>query len=308
MSGLSPHSAVCVREAHGTYPSLKLDYMLSELLAGAKKFDAVVLAGIILPVTKWLREKFMDSPCDEKGFELMSRPLISIVTVSLNSGKTIRRTIESVANQTYDRIELIVIDGGSTDDTLSITSDYADKVSRIISEPDRGIYDAMNKGIRAANGEWIHLLNSDDYYAASNAIESAVRVLDPARTNYFWMWRESADHQRVLQAWKYSRWLLFISAFLPHPALIVSRAQYDAIGLYDVNFRVAADHDMILRLTKRWAGRGHDFPLTVMQQGGVSEGNKLLSLREFERVSRRHGLPGPIARLVFVLKRIWWRT
>jgi glycosyltransferase involved in cell wall biosynthesis len=240
--------------------------------------------------------------------DMMSRPLFSVVTVSFNSGKTIRRTIESVANQTYDRIELILIDGGSTDDTLSIISEYADKVSRVISEPDRGIYDAMNKGIRAANGEWIHLLNSDDYYAASNAIESAVRVLDPASTNYFWMWRESTDHQRVLQAWKYSRWRLFISAFLPHPSLIVSRAQYDAVGLYDVNLRIAADHDMIFRLTKRWAGRLHDFPLTVMQQGGMSEFNKLLSLHEFEQLSRRHGLPKLIARLVFVLKRIWWRA
>lgn len=243
-----------------------------------------------------------------KNPETMSRPLVSVVTVSFNSGKTIRRTIESVANQTYDRIEFIVVDGGSTDDTLSIIGEYADVVSRIISEPDQGIYDAMNKGIRAANGEWIHLLNSDDYYAAPNVIESAVRVLDPASTNYFWMWRESTDHRRVLQAWKYSRWRLFISAFLPHPSLIVSRAQYDAVGLYDVNLRIAADHDMILRLTKRWGGRLHDFPLTVMQQGGASEVNKLLSLREFERLSRRHGLPSLIARLVFVLKRIWWRT
>jgi len=236
----------------------------------------------------------------------MSRPLVSIVTVSFNSGKTIRRTIESVANQTYDRIEFIVVDGGSTDDTLSILEEYVDMINCVICEPDRGIYDAMNKGILAANGKWIHLLNSDDYYAAPNAVESAVRVLDPASTNYFWMWRESPDQHRVLQAWKYSRWRLFISAFLPHPALIVSRIQYDAVGLYDINLKIAADHDMILRLTKRWGGRAHDFPLTVMQQGGMSEVNKLLSLREFELASRRNGLPGPIARLVFVLKRIWW--
>ncbi len=243
-----------------------------------------------------------------KNSEMISRPLVSVVTVSFNSGKTIRRTIESVANQTYDRIEFIVIDGGSTDDTLSIIDEYSDTVSRVVSESDRGIYDAMNKGIRAANGEWIHLLNSDDYYASPDAIESAVRVLDPTRTNYFWMWREAVDQQRVLQAWKYSRWRLFISAFLPHPSLIVSRAQYDAVGHYDVNLRIVADHDMILRLTKRWVGRLHDFPLTVMQQGGASEVNKLLSLREFERLSRRHGLPSLIATLVFVLKRIWWRT
>jgi glycosyltransferase involved in cell wall biosynthesis len=242
-----------------------------------------------------------------KSLKMMSHPLFSVITVSFNSGKTIRRTIESVANQTYDRIEFIVVDGGSMDDTLSIIGEYPDVVSRVISEPDQGIYDAMNKGVRAANGEWIHLLNSDDYYAAPNVIASAVCVLDPSSTNYFWMWRESSDYHRVLQTWKYSRWRLFLSAFLPHPSLIVSRAQYDAVDLYDVNLRIAADHDMILRLSKRWVGRQHDFPLTVMQQGGASEVNKLLSLCEFEQVSRRHGLPSLVAKLVLVLKRIWWR-
>jgi len=242
-----------------------------------------------------------------KSLEMMSRPLVSVVTVSFNSGKTIRRTIESVANQTYDRIEFIVVDGGSTDDTLSIIGEYADVVSCVISEPDQGIYDAMNKGVRAANGEWIHLLNSDDYYAASNAIESAVRVLDPACTNYFWMWRESTDHHRVLQAWKYSRWRLFISAFLPHPSLIVSRAQYDAVGLYDVNFRIAADHDMILRLTARWPGVKHDLALTVMKQGGASSLGLETSLREFRSVTERHGLPRAVAAGIYQFKKRWWK-
>lgn len=240
--------------------------------------------------------------------EIVLRPLISVVTVSFNSGKTIRRTIESIANQTYERIEFIVIDGGSSDDTLSILAEYKSVVSCLISEPDAGIYDAMNKGIRVAKGDWIHLLNSDDYYASPGAIESAVDVLDSAFTNYFGMWRESVDEHRVLQAWKYRRWRLFVSAFLPHPALIVSKAQYEAVGLYDTNFRIAADHDMILRLTKRWTGKLHEFPLTVMQQGGVSEINKLRSLREFELLSIRHGLAAPLAKLIYVLKRIWWRV
>jgi glycosyltransferase involved in cell wall biosynthesis len=244
----------------------------------------------------------------KKNCELMLRPLVSVVTVSFNSEKTIRRTIESIANQTYERIEFIVIDGGSSDNTLSILAEYQSVVSRLISEPDAGIYDAMNKGIRIAKGDWIHLLNSDDYYASPSAIESAVDVLDPAFTNYFGMWRESADEHRVLQAWTYRRWRLFVSAFLPHPALIVSKAQYDAVGLYDTSFRIAADHDMILRLTKQWAGKLHEFPLTVMQQGGVSETNKVRSLREFELLSIRHGLAAPLAKLIYVLKRIWWRV
>lgn len=211
-----------------------------------------------------------------------------------------------MANQTYGRVEFILIDGGSTDNTLDIVSEYSSVFSRVVSEPDNGIYDAMNKGISISTGQWIHLLNSDDYYSSDNSIESAVRVLDPSRTNYFWMWRESDEHHRKLQAWNYNRWLLFFSAFLPHPALIVSRAQYDAVGLYDLKYRIAADHEMILRLTARWAGVMHSFPLTVMQQGGVSEANKLLSLQEFQVFSQHHGLPRLIAKLIFLLKRIWW--
>ena len=111
-------------------------------------------------------------------------PLVSVVTVSFNSAKTIRRTIESVLGQTYQRIEYILIDGGSTDGTISVISAYADKVNFFISEPDQGIYDAMNKGVCAATGDWIHILNSDDYYASPEVIELAVRVLNPMRIIY----------------------------------------------------------------------------------------------------------------------------
>jgi glycosyltransferase involved in cell wall biosynthesis len=233
-------------------------------------------------------------------------PLVSVITVSLNSEKSIHRTIESVVNQTYKNIEFIVIDGGSKDKTLNIIRRYNNLVKTLITEPDDGIYDAMNKGIRIANGEWIHLLNSDDYYASPTAIESAIRVLDPNYTNYFGMIRETTYHHRVLQSWKYKRWQLFISAFLPHPALIISKAQYESTGFYDTQYKIAADHDMTLRLTDRWPGKLHDFPLTVMQQGGVSEMNKLLTLREFEKITQRHGLPTIISKTLYLLKRIWW--
>ena len=209
--------------------------------------------------------------------------------------------------QQYGNIEYIVVDGGSIDGTLAIIEEYRHIITKLVSEPDSGIYDAMNKGVQMATGDWIHILNSDDYYAATDVLQIAVPVLDPNRTNYFLMWREFADKNRELQSWDYTRWRLFISAFLPHPALIVSRKQYEEIGLYNTRYRIAADHDMILRLTTKWAGRKHDMPLTVMLQGGMSEVSMSDSLQEFRTVTEAHGLPRIAGACVLALKRLWWR-
>jgi glycosyltransferase involved in cell wall biosynthesis len=233
--------------------------------------------------------------------------LISIVTVCYNSAITILRTIDSVREQTYPNIEYLVIDGGSTDGTVDIIRANGDVVTDWVSEPDRGIYDAMNKGVCRARGEWIHILNSDDFYAGPDVLEKAVPMLDPGRTNYFAMWRQFEEGRRELQNWHYRRWPLFVSAFLPHPGLIVSRAQYGAAGLYDTRYRIAADHDMILRLTSRWPGLGHAMPLTVMAQGGYSEENMLTALQEFKGVTMGHGLPLLMASGFYWLKRLWWR-
>lgn len=233
--------------------------------------------------------------------------LISVITVCYNSALTIRRTIESVASQKYANIEHIIIDGGSTDATMSIVEEHSRTVSKIVSEPDEGIYDAMNKGVSMATGQWIHVLNSDDYYPAPDVLSAAVPMLDPERTNYFKMWREYDDGRRGLQDWEYSRWRLYVSAFLPHPALIVLRRQYEVAGLYNTRYRIAADHDMILRLTARWPGVKHDLALTVMKQGGASALHLETSLREFRSVTERHGLPRAVAAGIYQFKKRWWK-
>lgn len=234
-------------------------------------------------------------------------PLISVVTVCFNSVQTIGRTIASVGEQTYRNIEYIVIDGASTDGTEELLRRHRGTITQWVSEPDAGIYDAMNKGIKRARGAWIHLLNADDFYTDKDALARAVEVLTPARTNYFAIWRKTGNGQRVLQDWSYRQWQLFISAFLPHPGLIVAREQYEAAGLYDTRYRIAADHDMILRLTARWPGVKHDLALTVMKQGGASALHLETSLREFRSVTERHGLPRAVAAGIYQFKKRWWK-
>lgn len=232
-------------------------------------------------------------------------PAVSVVTVTYNSEATLERTIESVLSQTFRPIDYVVVDGGSTDSTLDILKRYEGRL-RHISEPDNGIYDAMNKGVRLARGSWIHILNSDDYYAAPDCLARAVSSLDESRTNYFDMYREYEDGSRILQTFTFRRWRLYVAAYLPHPSLIVSRAQYDAVGLYNADYRIAADHDMILRLLARFPAKREPFPLTVMTQGGASGQHLGLSLEEFRQVTCAHGLPPAAASAIRLAKNVWW--
>lgn len=229
----------------------------------------------------------------------------SVVTVSYNASKTIKRTINSVLSQTYSNIEYIVVDGGSTDGTLKILKSQGSKIS-FISENDQGIYDAMNKGVKLAQGKWIHILNADDWYPDPGVVERVVPHLDPARTNYFNILRVYSNGKTILQANSVQRWMLYLSAFLPHPGLIVSREQYDKIGLYDTNFKIASDHDFILRLTKDYPIKHFDRLLTCMDQGGVSSQNLELSAHEFLMVVERHGLPEVAVNMLARLRNYWW--
>lgn len=173
--------------------------------------------------------------------------LVSIITVSLNGVKTIEQTIVSVLSQDYSRIEYIVVDGGSTDGTLDIVRRYAESDARMryVSEPDGGIYDAMNKGIRMASGDVIGLINSDDY-CEPHAIKQVVEHI-PEASKYvvYGMVRQIMnEHERHV--------LLINSYFLPmqmmcHQGCFVSKGVYEEY-LYDTSYTVAADYDLFLKL------------------------------------------------------------
>jgi glycosyltransferase involved in cell wall biosynthesis len=234
-------------------------------------------------------------------------PAISVVTVVRNGADVLARCLESVAGQTCPGVEHVVVDGASTDGTADVLRAWNERLSHWISEPDSGIYDAMNKGIALARGEWIHILNADDRYASPSALEEALPRLDPGRTNAFPVWLDypegDARLHRPVGGWR--RQLL--SPAMLHPGLIVHRSQYEAVGCFDTTLSLAADHDFILRLARRFPPLHHATPLVRMSLSGASTRRLWQGAAEYARVAARHGLPAPLAWTLAVGKYAWWR-
>jgi glycosyltransferase involved in cell wall biosynthesis len=207
---------------------------------------------------------------------------ISIVTVSFNSSATIKDTIESVLAQSYLDIEHIIIDGGSTDDTVTIIKEYGDRIAKVISGPDRGIYDAMNKGVQAATGDIIGMLNSDDYFENDNVLTSVadafmrMREIDIVFGNVVFV--NPDDLTKVVRYYSsvhFKAWKLRFGWMPPHPATFVKKAVYQQSGLYSLRYRIAADYEMFVRLllVRKLKFYRVDKVLVRMRMGGVSTAN-----------------------------------
>lgn len=174
--------------------------------------------------------------------------LISIITVCYNSEKTIAQTIESVLHQSYRDIEYIIVDGESTDHTMEIVDRYRPKFEgrmKVVSEPDDGIYDAMNKGIRMASGELIGIINSDDFYEP----DAAAKMMEVYREG---MCAVLYGEIRSLVDEKEESISLLSHHFLDqrmirHPACFITRSAYEKYGLYDTKYCCVADYDLMLR-------------------------------------------------------------
>ncbi len=178
----------------------------------------------------------------------MMSPLVSVITPCYNSAKTIEKTLDSMANQTYQKFEYIIIDGASTDDTIRIIRKYSnmfgDKL-RIISEPDKGIYDAMNKGILAANGKLIGIVNSDDYYER-DAIEVMVSAYDEGKNQILYGFQRFLNNGREISVSVFNHNNLD-KQMITHPTCFVAKSVYDTIGLFDTKYRSSADYEFMLR-------------------------------------------------------------
>lgn len=216
-------------------------------------------------------------------------PRITVVTVCLNSAATLERTIESVLTQTYPNIEYIIIDGASNDGTVDIIRRYADRLALWLSEPDRGLYDAMNKGLRHATGDVIHFLNADDHYLASDVLERLVVELEPDRVCYGQMVYHGSDGsvRRMCQPFSWSRELR--GSCVPQPVTFVPLQLYREVGEFDLQYLIAADYEMFLRLVSRFPVRFIDIPVTAMYHSGLSDVRAPQAFREARKVAIRYG-------------------
>ena len=203
---------------------------------------------------------------------------ISIITVVRNNKSTIRCAIESVLNQSYKDIEYIVIDGESTDGTVEIVKSYDDKLAKFVSETDKGIYDAMNKGITLSTGDVVGILNSDDFYEDDEVIQSIVDVFQCKNVDAVYgdlVYVSAKDKDVIRRVWKSQPYKdgLFEKGWHPaHPTLFVKREIYDRFGVFNLAFRIAADYELMLRFIVKYKITLGYLPKTLvtMRLGGES--------------------------------------
>lgn len=224
---------------------------------------------------------------------------ISIITVCYNSATTIEKTILSVASQTYKNIEYIVVDGNSKDNTLGIIENHEDTISNWISEPDKGLYDAMNKGIDLATGDLIGILNSDDTFNSNTVIEEIANFHTQnnieASVGNILQHKENGNVVRIYSSrfWKPEK--LRIGFMPPHPSIYFKRELFDKLGKYDLGFKIGADYELITRFFLKnnitWEYSG--ITTTAMLVGGLSSSGtssyKLIS-KEIQKALSMNGI------------------
>ncbi len=205
---------------------------------------------------------------------------VSIITVVYNGQACIQRCIESVLRQDYPDIEYIVVDGNSSDNTLSIIRKYSDRISKVISEPDKGIYDAMNKGIDVASGDIIGILNADDEYTHDHIISTVTKTLEAHHADALYGNLEYVKHlpdnsTQTVRKWKSGNYKTgsFLKGWMPpHPTFFIKKELYTKYGKFRLDLGSAADYELMLRMIHK-----HHISmvylnetLTKMSVGGVS--------------------------------------
>ena len=206
---------------------------------------------------------------------------VSIITVVYNGGKTIEDTILSVASQSFSPIEHIVIDGASTDNTLSVIRKYQDKIKCVISEPDKGLYDAMNKGIKCATGDVIGILNADDVYYDEDCVSTVVKefqekAVDAVYGNLIYV--ASDNLNKIVRYYKSESFTIaqFAYGVMPaHPTFFVYKKYYEKYGLYKIDYLIAADFELLSRFLSTHKMSYSCLPKVIvkMRTGGVSTKN-----------------------------------
>lgn len=228
---------------------------------------------------------------------------ITVVTAVYNAKDTVVNAIESVLNQSYSNVETIVIDGGSTDGTKEIIEEYRDRLDLFISEPDNGIYDAFNKGIKYATGDIVGFLNADDLYDNIGVLSCIAEAFSTSGIEAVYgdlVYVYQAEPDKVIRYWKsgtYSLSKLKYGWMPPHPTFYVRRSIYEMVGGFDVSFHIASDYDCMLRILGHHKICCKYIPQTFvkMRLGGVSNrslSNIILKSREDYTSLRKNEIGG----------------
>jgi glycosyltransferase len=206
---------------------------------------------------------------------------VSIITAVYNNSATIEDAIVSVASQTYKPIEHIIIDGGSGVETISVINKYRNNLALVVSEPDKGIYDALNKGLTRATGDIIGLLHSDDIFGSNTVIEQIVNVFsnehpDGVYGNLVYVDKNKTD--KIIRYWQSNNFdinSLKKGWMPPHPTLFLKKELISKTGFYSLNYRIAADYDFMLRVLTTPQTKFQYIPtvITKMRLGGASNRN-----------------------------------
>lgn len=211
-----------------------------------------------------------------------SKLKVSIITVVFNNKQTVRDAIDSVLNLSYDNIEYIVIDGGSTDGTVEVIESYGNRIDKFISGPDKGIYDAMNKGVRNATGDVIGILNSDDLYPDTTVLSDVMSWfnsdpdLDVLYGDLVYVRVNNTD--KIIRKWRSGKYYdnFFENANVPpHPALFLRAQVYRQAGLFDLQYKLAADYEFMFRIFKKFKFKSVYIKRLVvkMRLGGATNKN-----------------------------------
>ncbi|MCB0479317.1 MAG: glycosyltransferase [Crocinitomicaceae bacterium] len=226
---------------------------------------------------------------------------VSIITIAYNSEGTIEDTIKSVIAQDYSNIEYIIIDGASKDATMEIVDKYKDQIAIVVSEPDKGIYDAMNKGVQRATGDLVGILNSDDIYADNQVISKVVSKIKEDNSDALYadlVYVDRDDTNKVTRKWisgAYKEGKFKKGWMPPHPTFFIKKEWYDQFGSYSTELKISADYECMLRMVHKNKAKLSYLNeiITKMRVGGesnVSIKNRLKANKEDRMAWKMNGL------------------
>ncbi len=238
----------------------------------------------------------------------MNKPKISIITVVWNNAKTIKDAIDSVLSQTYENIEYIIVDGASTDGTVEIVQNYGDKITKFISEKDKGLYDAMNKGIAQATGDIVGILNSDDFYIDEFVIERVLKEIENKKVDSIFadlVFVKPENIDKTVRYYDSSKCMpeYFQYALYPaHPTFFVKKWVYDKYGVFKTDYKIGADFDIMARFlyTNKISYSYIKKPIIKMRVGGVSTSFSSIWINALEqlRVCRENNIKTNIFKIL----------